>query len=281
MLKADCDQDDSGTITLEELNSFFMRWTEIKNKVKERAQWDDEIEQAIYINDERLYQKELVLQLVSTKSGFQLSSTHDQNRICITAAGLRGDHPARITRFGKGAATKNHVSFNTSDLDLCEDMFQIYCDSDGYHIVDFYNSRKCSIRIVTEIELTKGTSFAIGRVLLHVTDADNSRICLNEVSETGSLKGKRVIERSGEPSIIGRSEECQVRLKDKTVSGGHAEINGRAGKWILKDLGSKQGTWVNLSNSSNAKMGEVNPPRRLNVGEVIGTTFYRFEVISA
>jgi hypothetical protein len=44
---------------------------------------------------------------------------------------------------------------------------------------------------------------------------------------------------------IGRSSECQLVVTDDTVSRRHAELRAQDGRWLLRDLGSSNGTWVN------------------------------------
>lgn len=45
--------------------------------------------------------------------------------------------------------------------------------------------------------------------------------------------------------IIGRGEDCLIRINDPTVSRKHASLSYQHGKVILEDLESKCGTWVN------------------------------------
>jgi hypothetical protein len=45
--------------------------------------------------------------------------------------------------------------------------------------------------------------------------------------------------------VLGRSSSCQLVLADDTVSRRHAELRAEDGRWILRDLGSSNGTWVN------------------------------------
>ena len=48
-----------------------------------------------------------------------------------------------------------------------------------------------------------------------------------------------------EGALIGRDEECDVRLDDQHVSGRHARLfPDPAGRWIIEDLASKNGVWV-------------------------------------
>ena len=45
--------------------------------------------------------------------------------------------------------------------------------------------------------------------------------------------------------VIGRSSSCQIVLGDDTVSRRHAELRFEDGRWLLRDLHSSNGTYVN------------------------------------
>src|SRR6266567_560343 len=45
--------------------------------------------------------------------------------------------------------------------------------------------------------------------------------------------------------VIGRNRDCDIALGCVTVSGRHSELSFRDGDWWVRDLGSKNGTWVN------------------------------------
>jgi FHA domain/DUF1707 SHOCT-like domain len=45
--------------------------------------------------------------------------------------------------------------------------------------------------------------------------------------------------------VIGRSSTCDLVVEDDTVSRRHAALELRDGAWRLRDLGSRNGTWVN------------------------------------
>ena len=45
--------------------------------------------------------------------------------------------------------------------------------------------------------------------------------------------------------VLGRSSSCQLVFTDDSVSRRHAELRVADGRWILRDLGSSNGTWVN------------------------------------
>jgi signal transduction histidine kinase len=73
----------------------------------------------------------------------------------------------------------------------------------------------------------------------------------------GPDKGRR-FELPDKPALIGR-ESRSLPLGDNTVSRRHAELVPNAGSWILKDLGSSNGTYVNGSRVTNTyalKLGD-------------------------
>jgi MoxR-like ATPase len=45
--------------------------------------------------------------------------------------------------------------------------------------------------------------------------------------------------------LIGRGEDCDIRLQDNSISRHHAVIAGDDGTWSVRDLGSQNGTWLN------------------------------------
>jgi hypothetical protein len=62
---------------------------------------------------------------------------------------------------------------------------------------------------------------------------------------TRSLGLPAAEELTGAHLVIGRSSTCQLVLADDTVSRRHAELYVEGGRWLLRDLGSANGTWVN------------------------------------
>ncbi len=45
--------------------------------------------------------------------------------------------------------------------------------------------------------------------------------------------------------VLGRHPACEVHLEDDSVSRRHAALRRRDGTWMLVELGSTNGTWVN------------------------------------
>src|SRR4030095_9959379 len=73
----------------------------------------------------------------------------------------------------------------------------------------------------------------------------------------GPDKGRR-FELPDEPALVGR-ESRQLPLTDNTVSRRHAELIPAEGNWVLKDLGSSNGSYVNgarVTNRYTLKLGD-------------------------
>jgi two-component system, NtrC family, sensor kinase len=73
----------------------------------------------------------------------------------------------------------------------------------------------------------------------------------------GPDKGRR-FELPDEPALVGR-ESRQLPLTDNTVSRRHAELVPDGGNWVLKDLGSSNGSYVNgarVTNRHVLKLGD-------------------------
>jgi pSer/pThr/pTyr-binding forkhead associated (FHA) protein len=78
--------------------------------------------------------------------------------------------------------------------------------------------------------------------------------------EEGEHVGLRVVVDSDD-FIIGRGEECNLVLNDRAISRQHARIWREGDSFLIEDLESKNGTWVN---------GEaLQQPRQLSDGDKI------------
>lgn len=58
----------------------------------------------------------------------------------------------------------------------------------------------------------------------------------------------------GPRTLIGRSPECDVFLDDVTVSRRHAEIVQEGASYVIRDLGSLNGTFVNRKRIESAEL---------------------------
>lgn len=72
----------------------------------------------------------------------------------------------------------------------------------------------------------------------------------------------QVIELSGSPVLFGRSPSCTVRLDDPYVSDDHARIYQSDGSWMVADLKSTNGTFLNRV--------KVTSPSQIAAGDQLG-----------
>ncbi len=96
-----------------------------------------------------------------------------------------------------------------------------------------------------------------------------ARLVLTEVAPQDGRPG-RTIPLDGELTI-GRRPPADVLLRDDAVSGRHARVASQDGSWIVEDLGSTNGTFVNGRRLSG--------PAVLAAGDVLvtGSATWRFE----
>lgn len=70
-------------------------------------------------------------------------------------------------------------------------------------------------------------------------------------------------------NVIGRSSSADLNLEIKTVSKNHAILNRRSGgRWMIKDLGSKNGTIVNGTRLLPSKRYIISPGDEINMSGV-------------
>jgi FhaA, N-terminal domain/FHA domain len=73
------------------------------------------------------------------------------------------------------------------------------------------------------------------------------------------------------PVTVGRMSDCSIPLNDQNVSRRHAEIAPARGAYVVRDLGSTNGTMVNGT--------RIGGEQRLTDGDILsfGSTYVRFE----
>jgi len=75
--------------------------------------------------------------------------------------------------------------------------------------------------------------------------------------------------------VIGRSRECDLRVSDGNASRRHAEVTQDGEAWLVTDLGSTNGTFVN-----RGRRLLPGAPQVLTDGDeiIVGKTFLRFKI---
>src|SRR5262245_17317916 len=72
----------------------------------------------------------------------------------------------------------------------------------------------------------------------------NSNACFIHIYPTGSNMGSRY-PLADKPLLIGRGEDCEIRIQDHSVSRRHARVDPNPDGVTLTDVGSTNGTFVN------------------------------------
>lgn len=86
------------------------------------------------------------------------------------------------------------------------------------------------------------------------------------IIQTGKHQGKK-IDLAGQDCLIGRHESCKIRIASGEVSKQHCRLKHKAGGVHVKDLGSRNGTFVNdkiLDKEVSLKAGDL-----LRVGPMV------------
>ena len=92
--------------------------------------------------------------------------------------------------------------------------------------------------------------------------------CLIHIYPTGPLLGRRYPVGDG-PVVIGRNDDCRVQNVDGSVSRHHARIESHDGLFLVTDLGSTNGTFVNNAACATAPLADGDYLR-------VGNCIYRF-----
>jgi pSer/pThr/pTyr-binding forkhead associated (FHA) protein len=82
------------------------------------------------------------------------------------------------------------------------------------------------------------------------------------VDERGSKAGTFKL---GKTLQIGRGQSCDIRLTDTYASTAHARISDRNGTWMVEDLGSTNGTYLNQRRVTSP--AALAPGDRIRVGK--------------
>jgi len=92
--------------------------------------------------------------------------------------------------------------------------------------------------------------------------------CLVHIYPTGPSMGLRY-ELGEEPLVLGRGEECDIRINDHSVSRRHARIENTGETYAATDLQSTNGTFVNHARAANSPLQDGDYLR-------IGNCIFRF-----
>lgn len=135
-------------------------------------------------------------------------------------------------------------------------MSHIYCPECGFQNPEAANyCAKCGALLVREEsgEQTESFSPEESQDLFDTLDDLGVRGAALVVRSGGGRSGEAFTPQ-GERTTIGRSPECGIFLDDVTVSRRHAALEQRGERWVIEDLGSLNGTFVNRDRVDSATL---------------------------
>jgi len=125
-------------------------------------------------------------------------------------------------------------------------MSHVYCPECGFQNPEAASyCAKCGAMLVREAtgEATETFSLEEEELLEALDELGEPGVAL-VVRAGGGRAGESFILDPGR-TTIGRSPDCGIFLDDVTVSRRHAAIEQRGERWLIEDLGSLNGTFVN------------------------------------
>jgi len=136
-----------------------------------------------------------------------------------------------------------------------EDSWEIcpYCQRTGYQAQGVSaSSLKTRLEVDTKPAIPTGAA-AVRKTVLLADQRTRGELVGWLVSMNGEQRGEDFRVREGQ-NIIGSGEDADIVLKDSSVSGRHASVRYRDQKFLLTDLDSLNGTFVNEEREPAARV---------------------------
>ena len=138
-------------------------------------------------------------------------------------------------------------------------MSHVYCPECGFQNPEAANyCAKCGALLVRDSGAETTMTYT----------PDEGEEDVSEALEDLGVKGPALVVRSGggragetfhpegERTTIGRSPDCEIFLDDVTVSRKHAVLTRGDGKFVIEDLGSLNGTFLNRHRIESAELSD-------------------------
>jgi hypothetical protein len=131
---------------------------------------------------------------------------------------------------------------------MMEDSWEIcpYCPTTGYATGSLARTKLESDPLpATRLETPAGAAAARGKTVL-ITERKKPPVLGWLVALNGQHRGEDFRVREGQ-NTLGTSSDCEIVLRDETVSARHASLRYKDSKFYLSDLDSSNGTFLNDS----------------------------------
>jgi hypothetical protein len=147
-----------------------------------------------------------------------------------------------------------------------EDAWEVcpYCQRTGFQ--NLGGASLAKTRLDVGGDLPDETSSKITRRTMLISERRRPPVVGWLVAMTGEQKGEDFRLHEGQ-NMIGALPDCQITLKDETVTSRHASLRYQEGRFLITDLDSTNGTYLNdrperiareeLKDNDTIRMGEV------------------------
>ena len=150
-----------------------------------------------------------------------------------------------------------------------EDSWEIcpYCQKTGFAGVAAGGSAAAKTRLETAPPPPLAGAPAGGRKTVLLSEVRKAPVVGWFVAMSGEQKGDDFRVRDGQ-NLLGSSADCDIVIRDVTVSGHHASIRHKEERFILTDLDSTNGTFLNQGAESVARE-DLKDNDTVRVGDVV------------
>jgi len=140
-----------------------------------------------------------------------------------------------------------------------------YCAKTGF-IGAEYGKTRIESDVAREGQAATGAATAPARRTVLIAEKRKPPVVGWFVALNGEQKGEDFRIREGQ-NILGSAPECEIVIRDSTVSAKHASLRYKDSKFILSDLDSSNGTFLNDRQEAIARE-EIKDNDLIRVGEV-------------
>jgi|HubBroStandDraft_1064217.scaffolds.fasta_scaffold153867_2 hypothetical protein len=148
-----------------------------------------------------------------------------------------------------------------------EDAWEVcpYCQRTGFQ--NLGGASLAKTRLDVGGDLPDETSSKITRRTMLISERRRPPVVGWLVAMTGEQKGEDFRLREGQ-NMIGATLDCQITLKDETVTSRHASLRYQEGRFLITDLDSTNGTYLNDRPERIARE-ELKDNDTIRIGEVV------------
>ncbi|MDI6799453.1 MAG: DUF3662 and FHA domain-containing protein [Actinomycetota bacterium] len=175
----------------------------------------------------------------------------------------------RLSLSGFIAPSSFLVALSADDFEATGPMRETFLAELKNFVEETAKKEGCRLLAKPQVELTKDVSLSLGEMRVETLEVDPIAIEAFELEQKdpkarllqrGSRGSKdSVFPLEKETTTIGRLSGCDINVMDQSASRLHAEIRKDGRRYILKDLGSTNGTLLNdcVVESAQLKQGDV------------------------